>query len=33
MEKLKLYIIEFEKNSAIKSEIYLSDYIMKNNNH
>lgn len=32
-EKLKLYIVEFEENSVIKNKIYLSDYIIHNNNY
>lgn len=32
MEKLKLYIIEFDKNGIMKPKIYLSDCIVENNN-
>lgn len=28
-EKLKLYMIEFEKDDVIKEKIYLFDYIVK----
>lgn len=32
MKELKLYIVEFERNGAIKSKIYPSNYAIKGNN-
>ena len=32
MEKRKLYIVEFDENSAIKPKVYLVDYAVKRNN-
>lgn len=32
IEKLKPYIIEFNKNSIIKSKFYLLDYMVRDNN-
>lgn len=31
IKELKLYIVEFDKNSAIKLKIYLSDYVVRSN--
>lgn len=32
IEKLKLYMVEFDKDSTIKPKIYLSDYTVKGEN-
>lgn len=33
IEELKLYIIEFKKNGAIKNNIYLSNYVVYDNDY